>query len=160
MGKFLLKLSSLAAAWAHINACFLRAAAELAQEPDGASLSFRSAPEVEIVLFVCFWRFFLRSFWTLRVKVRPGPVVKPWLTQLQQHPINFILITSLSVHCNLEVSQCKQTFTRTAASQHLCAKESFFFFLLYPQTFYQLLCFCVFAVCKIYELFIGQNCIA
>lgn len=30
----------------------------------------------------------------------------------------------------------------------------------YPQTFYQLLCFCFFAVCKIYELFIEQNCIA
>lgn len=105
-----------------------------------------------------FLRFFLCSFWTLRVKVRPGPVIKPWLSQLQQHSINFIWITSLRVHCNLEVSQCKQTFTWTAASQHSCAEESAF--LLYPQTFYQLLCFCFFAVCKIYELFIEQNCIA
>lgn len=55
MGKLLLKVPSLAAALANINACFLSASAELAQ-PDGASLSFGSAPKIEII-FV--WSFLL-----------------------------------------------------------------------------------------------------
>lgn len=59
MGKFLLKVSSPAAALANINACFPSVSAELAQEPDGAALSFGSAPEIEII-FV--WSFIYLFF--------------------------------------------------------------------------------------------------
>lgn len=61
MGKLLLKVSSLAAALANINACFLSASAELAQ-PDGASLSFGSVPEIEMIfVFELLLFFFLHA---------------------------------------------------------------------------------------------------
>lgn len=67
MGKFLLKVSSLAAALANINACFLSASAQLAQAPDGASLSFGSAPEIEMIFIcVCFLRFFFNALLNIK----------------------------------------------------------------------------------------------
>lgn len=54
MGEFLLKVSSLAAALANINACFQSASTELPQEPDGVSLSFGSAPEIEMIFVSAF----------------------------------------------------------------------------------------------------------